>query len=40
MGHTVYLQNNWLQIVFKFIAITGRKTVLHFDALIFFQGVK
>ena len=44
MGHMMYLQNfsriNWLQIVYKFTAITGRKTVRHFDALIFFQGVK
>ena len=35
---------NWLQkvanIVYKFTAITGRKNVRHFDALIFFQGVK
>ena len=30
MGHTMYLhdfsQINWLQIVYKFTAITGRKT--------------
>ena len=45
MGHTMYLPAlyNWLQKVgkvYKFTAITGRKTVRHFDALNFFQGVK
>ena len=43
MGHTMYLPAlyNWLQKggkVYKFTAITGRKTVRHFDALIFFSG--
>ena len=36
MGHTMYLPAlyNWLQKVDT--AITGRRTVRHFDALIFF----
>ena len=48
MGHMMYLQNfsritgyrKLENIVYKFTAITDRKTVRHFDALNFFQGVK
>ena len=48
MGHTMFLQNfshitgyrKKSNIVYKITAITGIKTVRHFDTLNFCQGVK